>query len=538
MAIALRRKVGCDACGSSDAAVDYERDDGTKFRLCHKCQHVVNLGNEEAEPATAEVVTLKPKKEPKLVPAVGWRGVSPETNDFYGVKDSGPNEVYYPYHFDGGIAYKVRKKNEKEFWSVGEIKKSGLFGQHLFPAGGKAVTITEGERDAQSGFQMFGSKYPFVSLKNGAGDALKECQASYEWLDSFETIYICFDADEPGQKAAHEVAELFGAKAKIMRHIPGMKDANDYLQAGKVKEFIERWWASEQYQPDGILCTGDLWEEVADPLEKAPVQYPYSKVNDLTYGIRPGELVTVTAGSGLGKSQFLRELVWHIHQKTEDNIGMLFLEEGKRKTTEGLMSLVANKPLHLPQEFANDDEREAARKERREAFDQVHASRRMYLYDWFGSDKIEHIINKLRHMVKGLGCRYIFLDHVTMLVSSQEYGDERKLIDEIMTKLRMFVAETGCALFVVSHLKRPEGRGHEEGAATSLAQLRGSGAIGQLSDIVIGLERNGQAEDIRERNTTKIRVLKNRFAGLTGPAGSAYYDRSTGRMLELIDEEL
>jgi len=55
------------------------------------------------------------------------------------------------------------------------------------------------------------------------------------------------------------------------------------------------------------------------------------------------------------------------------------------------------------------------------------------------------------------------------VVSAQENGDERKALDEIMTKLRTIVQETGIALFVVSHLKRPESKGHEEGAATSLS---------------------------------------------------------------------
>jgi twinkle protein len=104
-----------------------------------------------------------------------------------------------------------------------------------------------------------------------------------------------------------------------------------------------------------------------------------------------------------------------------------------------------------------------------------------------------------------------------------------------MTKLRMLVQETGISLICVSHLKRPSDRGHEEGASTSLAQLRGSGAIAQLSDIVIGLERNGQATDMIERNTTHVRVLKNRFSGYTGGAGNILYNGNTGRMLEIID---
>ena len=96
----------------------------------------------------------------------------------------------------------------------------------------------------------------------------------------------------------------------------------------------------------------------------------------------------------------------------------------------------------------------------------------------------------------------------------------------------MLVQETGISLLLVSHLKRPDGKGHEEGSATSLSQLRGSGSIAQLSDMVLGLERNGQADDPIIRNTTHVRVLKNRFSGLTGKACDLLYDLATGRMSE------
>ena len=115
---------------------------------------------------------------------------------------------------------------------------------------------------------------------------------------------------------------------------------------------------------------------------------------------------------------------------------------------------------------------------------------------------------------------------------AQGAGDERKALDEIMTRLRMLVQETGIALLLVSHLRRPDGKGHEEGSSTSLSQLRGSGAIAQLSDMVLGLERNGQADDPKVRNTTHVRVLKNRFSGLTGKACDLLYELRTGRMTE------
>ena len=92
-------------------------------------------------------------------------------------------------------------------------------------------------------------------------------------------------------------------------------------------------------------------------------------------------------------------------------------------------------------------------------------------------------------------------------------------------------------MILVSHLKRPSSAGHEEGAVTSLSQLRGSSSIGQLSDIVLGLERNGQHEDELERHTTTVRVIKNRFSGLTGPACRLLYSVETGRMTEREEYE-
>jgi twinkle protein len=192
------------------------------------------------------------------------------------------------------------------------------------------------------------------------------------------------------------------------------------------------------------------------------------------------------------------------------------------------MSLAVNKPIHLP-------DVEVTPEELKDAFDRTLGSDRIYLFDHFGSTSLENIINRVRYMAKGLNCGYVFLDHLSIIVSGGDVGDERKALDAIMTKLRMIVQETGISLICVSHLKRPDGKGHENGAATSLSQLRGSGAIAQLSDIVLGLERDGQAEDLITRNTTTVRVIKNRFSGFTGNAGSLLYNGNTGRMLEIKD---
>jgi len=93
------------------------------------------------------------------------------------------------------------------------------------------------------------------------------------------------------------------------------------------------------------------------------------------------------------------------------------------------------------------------------------------------------------------------------------------------------VERTGIALFLVSHLKRTTtDKNHEEGGRVTLGQLRGSAAIAQLSDTVIGLERDQQSD--QTGGTTTVRVLKNRYSGETGIACNLSYDLDTCKFNE------
>ena len=291
-----------------------------------------------------------------------------------------------------------------------------LFGAQLFPKGGKYITIVEGELDALAAYQMTGSKWPVVSIRNGAQGALKDAKANYEYLESFENIVVCFDNDEPGRKAASEVAELFGSKAKVFKHVGDAKDACDYLKAGKGEQFVNLWWKAETYVPDGIVAASSLWNEVSKPETKAEAFYPWKGLNEKLYGLRPSELVTVTAGSGLGKSQFLREILFHILRTTRWNIGGMFLEESVRKTARSIMSLHAGKKLHLPDTLVSEQEL-------KEAFDATLGTDRIYLFDHFGSASADNIINRIRYLAKACDCRVIFVDHISIIVSGMDSGE-------------------------------------------------------------------------------------------------------------------
>ena len=523
----------CPLCSSSDA-VSVNADNSA---YCFSCQQYIRDYNMEQEPT---IINRDHEKKDFVGQSdfaeIVDRNIKADTCKKYGVSvkiDSMGNITnhYYPYHDKQGakIGTKTRFTKLKEFSIQGNTKYSGLFGEHLFTKN-KYVIITEGELDALSAYQMFKTdKYetPVVSIKNGITSAVKDVKNSLDWLEQFDNVIINFDNDEQGREGALKVAELFSpGKCKIM-HLPNdFKDASDCLSKNKIQTYVKSFWDAKVFAPDGIINANTLFDEITKPTIKSFVQYPFEELNKITYGIRPSELVTFTAGSGLGKTQVMREIIHHIIKSTQDNIGLLMLEETPVITSKGLMSIEANQRLHLPDVHLSKEEMKTY-------FDKTIGTGRVFMFDHFGSNSIDNIVSRVRFLAKGLDCKYIVIDHVSIIVSDQSHGDERRALDEIMTRLRTLVQETGVAMMVVSHLRRPDGKGHEEGAATSLSQLRGSASIGQLSDIVIGLERDAQNDDPDIRSTTKVRVLKNRFSGLTGPCSNLKYNNDTGRLVEV-----
>ena len=529
----------CPLCSSSDA-VSVNADNSA---YCFSCQEYIREYDMELQPTTNSNNEYEVKdymKESNYAEIID-RNISEQTCKKFGVTVKMDNmgtitNHYYPYHDTQGakIATKTRYTKLKEFSIQGNTKNSGLFGEHLFSKN-KYCIITEGELDCLSAYQMMlkGNYHtPVVSIKNGISSAVKDIKTSLEWLENnFDNVIINFDNDEQGRVGAMKVAELFSpGKCKVM-HLPeGFKDASDCLTKNKIQIYNKTFWDAKVFAPDGIINANTLLDAVLKPITKSFVQYPFEGLNKITYGLRPSELVTFTAGSGLGKTQVMREVVHHIIKSTEDKIGLLMLEETPVITSKGLMSVEANQRLHLPDVHVSKEEMKTY-------FDATVGTGRVFMFDHFGSNSIDNIVSRVRFLAKGLDCKYIVIDHISIIVSDQQHGDERRALDEIMTRLRTLVQETGVSMIVVSHLRRPEGKGHEEGASTSLSQLRGSASIGQLSDMVIGLERDAQNDDPDVRNTTRIRVLKNRFSGITGPCCDLRYDIDTGRLTEVKSDD-
>lgn len=518
----------CEKCGSSDGKAVYTS--GSSF--CFVCNKVGNVSNNNQKD------TFKEQKEEKDT-IISNKLLSGKYTDLvarkiniktckrfnYQVGVYKNENVHIANYFDKEntiVRQKIRTKN-KDFKSLGD-KESLMFGMNLCSNEGEDIIITEGEIDCMSISQLLNHKTPVISISNGVQFAKKEISKHLEFFNKYKNIILAFDNDEHGKKGISEVAQLFEAgKVKVVKFGEGFKDANDYVKEDKNSELLECIYNASQYRIDDIYNASELLERIKKGrIIQESYDLPFKELNTKLKGIKKRRITTITSGSGMGKTTIVREIVLKLlEQKLK--IGYIPLEESVEECIDNLLSLKLNTiDTSLLNEEDYDDE-----------FIKFTNENQIELYDNFGSVEIDNLLSKIDYMATTLNCDFVVLDHISMLVSGINDGDERRIIDNIMTKLRSLVQRTGVGLLLISHLSRPKtGTPHEEGGQTSLNQLRGSGGIGQISDVVIGIERNQQKDE--EMFKSHFRILKSRIRGtLTGYAGYALYNEETGRIKDL-----
>jgi twinkle protein len=430
------------------------------------------------------------------------------------------------------VAQHVRFPDKTFTWrgkaSMGSLE---LFGQSLWAEGGKRLVITEGEIDCMSIAMVY--SWPVVSLPSGTGSVEKALKANMLFIASFNEIILAFDDDEPGNEAVEKAMLLLPVgKVKRMTY-GGYKDANELFRAKGKSELVSRIYEAKQIRPDGIVNGKDLWEEIIKPTNKG-YALPYPKLSAMLNGISKKKLYLFTAGSGIGKSTLVNEIAYWLGQEHGCKIGIMALEESTKEAAERYLSIRLNTRLSINKDKVSLDKL-------KEAYEATVGNGRYVFYNHWGSQNIDTLLSKIRFMAVAEGIDFLVLDHISIVVSGLDdntEGGERKLIDKLMTKLRSLIEETHIGVLAIAHLKRPPGsrKSFNEGGTVSLTDLRGSGALEQLSDAVIAMERDQQIEDEASKNESRLRTLKNRGVGLTGIADTLVYNEHTGR-LHLKGEE-
>jgi hypothetical protein len=487
------------------------------------------------------------------------RKISIETMEFFGVKGEVSQEtgelraLFYPYtDEDGAVTGYKKRVLPKQFSALG--KNKGLFGKDKVH-GENFILVVEGEHDALACREMMRvlkpdtRPYNVVSIPNGAneeGTLDATTKKELEWLAKFKKVVLVLDTDGPGKATARAIAEYLSSSTDVRTASLPMKDSAALWEAGREKDWASAINSAKAYEDDCITSGDNDWDELEKPLV-AGTRYSFlPRTCDKMHGFRRGEMTAWIAEANVGKSSILRQMMYEdLISHPDEHIGGFFLEEQKKKTKQSVLAYHCGVPLNKYRANPSIANPELKRDVRDKLFPRLH------LYEFKTKDNgrvvldDEHILRKITFMVRALGCKRIYFDHLSFVVGAMDTKDERRSIDVFLTKLARSVEELDYCLNIISHIKR----GEREQARTDPKQkypywdilgmhdARGSGAIAQLSHNMIAVEK--QVLDPNQENTRgniRTRVLRAREWGFTGLGDVLAFD-DEGKFKPVVIEE-
>lgn len=527
-------------------------------RHCNRCGYheTITEANEAAEriaPAMTSTGGVAPPfdltSDYSAYPckAIADRGLSLETCEAFGIRATlsqvdgkTVEDILIPYRSKSSdkIDSVKTRTPDKKFYQKGNTKDDTFFNYHnakdaleALPKASRTLYITEGELDALALHQALVSLSksdkipPVVSIRNGSGSAARSMSTNKELIDAANKVVIVFDNDTEGKKASEAAARVLGTKAHVAE-LP-LKDANDMVKAGREKELKKAVLNADKYMPASLVSAADIMDEILEEPEFG-LSYPWPSLTKLTYGVKPGLLIGIAAGTGIGKTDWFTQLAAHLISEHQEKVGLFFLEAPPKKTYKILAGKIAHTPFHRPDVPFNPQLLQETLAN--------HLNDNCYAYNHFGYKSWPDIKADIRTMT-GYGYQYFMVDPLTALIAQE--GEEYKALNRMMEEMASLTQELNITIFYAAHLNQPDrsSKSHEEGGKVKESQLTGSRAMIRWSHYIFGLERNKHAvdengePDMIKRNTTKFVLLKDREYGYTGTF-EIFYNSDTTDYLE------
>lgn len=516
------------------------------------------------------------------------RAIRKETCERFGIraavstKDGTTVEAFYfPSYNQKGklVGYKkqdlTKGKEERGHWTaIGSVSiNNKMFGQDVAETIQRKrnnVVNTEGEWDAVSVYQacvdnVKGTKFeglePFVvSIPLGTANAVESILHNKDFVESFDAYTFFFDDDfatpaehKKGVMKGHEAREavagaLVGNGQSLFIITPDheFKDASDYLQRGKSNELAKLvQFGKRPFSAEKIVKAGDIeLDDLLAPREEGIYVNCFPNLMKKIHGFRTRELVVLTSPSGVGKST-VTSIFASAFLEAGEKVGLMYLEETNKETFQ---RMIASKLKVSYIKFKDKPLECATREQIKAAYDEIVNQNQLVMLGHFGSMPISDFMQKIKHMTLVEGCRYIVVDHLSLLISGSVVDNERKELDLVMTELAAFCAANDVCIIAVSHINRsaaeqfkpPKQKEGEEGkpywVSVTKEMMRGSASLEQLSWIVLGLEP--QINSDRSRGNVRLTVLKNRPWGYLGVADEFTVDEDTWEVLLAEHQEV
>lgn len=426
------------------------------------------------------------------------------------VDPKGKIEKIYPYHdANGREVFQVVRMIPKTFrqrhivgenwvWSMEGVSRVLYHLPDVLSAG--RVWICEGEKDADN---LIALGFTATCNVGGAG----------KWLDSYteslkgKEVVLCGDNDDPGKKHMELVLNSISGKVTSTREVrvPHGKDVSDFIATFSNKEDARAALAALM-ESAKVFVRGfhvpikAIWEierPYCDYIQNLN-QYQFNlgnwipKLGRNVRGLVPGELVTILAATGVGKTALLQNIARHSAPLKTILFELELPEE-----------LVYERFISIAKGWTGDETEKAFRQaiENKESLGEQGHKKLNHVFvcteTRVSCEQLELWINRAE-LVIGQRPNLVLLDYIQLVQGKGSSRYER--MSNIAEELKIIAKSCRVILIIASQIHRREGEDPE----VSLFDAKDSGSIENSSGLVLGVWR-----DAKDKKKMKIKVLKN-----------------------------
>lgn len=475
------------------------------------------------------------------------RCISPQTLDYADVRQDEEGNIVWNYYDSNDVLTMVKyrpsrkiHKGENKCWCQKNADTSNLLFNMNRINTTAPLLICEGEPDCLSAIEAGFTNTVSVPLGSGNFHWIEE---NWDWLEQFDSIIVCSDNDEAGQKMQKEVVYRLGSwRTKVVEVPPifeaengkkySINDLNEalyYLGKEKVLEIILN--AKDSPVP-GVIDFSDIQDVDLD------------QIDGITTGIRPldrylmklfqGTLNIITGINGAGKSSFINQII--CQSLEQDKNVFLFSGELPNFQTKNWLNSVLAGQRHIEERHFQDATYYKVRPEAKREIDEFYRGR-LYIYEDGRSNRMTDLLKTMEDSVRKYGTKLLILDNLTAI--NLECSDDNKYNkqSELIMNLIAFAVKFNVIVLLVVHPHKIDTM-----RRLNKMDVQGISAIIDLAHRIISLyrvsERDKQGEPKMNGSGWRVKpikedvlidILKDRMLGFEGRSVGVYYDQPSRR---------
>lgn len=474
------------------------------------------------------------------------RKISPKTLDYADVRQDRDGNAVFNYYDTNDVLTMVKYrpsrkivKGENKCWCQRDADTTPLlFNMNRINAA-SPLLICEGEADClaaiESGF------INAVSVPFGSGN-FHWIEENWDWLEQFESIIICSDNDEAGEKMQKECIYRLGSWRTKTVNVPKtftlksgkvfpVNDLNDTLYLYGKEKVLEIILNASDSPVPGVVDFSDIEDLDLDQMDGIPTGLP--ELDRMLMRLFFGTLTLVTGINGSGKTSLLSQIICQSMDRG-DNVYLYSGEMPNRLVRNWMNSIFAGQ-RNVVECQSNGATFWKVRSETKRLISDFYRGR-LFVREEHESNQKTAIFQSMEDVVRKYGAKLIVLDNMTSMDLGSNDNNKYEKQGELIRDLITFAIKYNVAVVLVVHPHKMDMM-----RRMNKMDVQGLSAVIDLAHRIISLyrvqaqDRNG--EQARDGSWKKepvkwdvlIDILKDRLTGRENGVVGVYYDKPSKR---------